>query len=142
MSPWKRFLAFRKMELSGSNVNKFLIFSYILGNGNPENISLYFRERKPWKTSYNLENGTFKPKLEKNLKNPPQEDFLYSGKMEPSHLPSNSLYFRKQNFLIFPETKLSHFKFITYHLSEISKYDTNLQRIGIPYAAVVTVLVY
>ena len=62
--------------------------------------------------------------------------------MEPSHLPSNSLYFRKQNFLIFPETKLSHFKFITYHLSEISKHDTNLQRIGIPYAAVVTVLVY
>ena len=27
------------MELSGSIIKKFLIFSYILGNGNPEKIS-------------------------------------------------------------------------------------------------------
>ena len=33
------------MELSGSKIKRFLIFSYITGNGNPEKNSLYFRKR-------------------------------------------------------------------------------------------------
>ena len=44
------------------------MLSYISKNGNPEKNSLYFRKRKPEKTSYIVGNGTFKPKLEK--KNP------------------------------------------------------------------------
>ena len=38
------FIIFWKMKLSGSNIKNFPTFSYILGNGNPEKNSLYFRE--------------------------------------------------------------------------------------------------
>ena len=40
------------MKLSGSNIGKFLVFSYISGNGSPEKNSLYFKKWKP-------RNGTF-----------------------------------------------------------------------------------
>ena len=56
------------MKLSGSNIKKFLIFSYILGNRNREKNSSFFRRRKSLlseiqETSYILGNGTFKSEL-------------------------------------------------------------------------------
>ena len=53
------FLIFQKIELSGSNIKKILIFSYILGNRNPEKISSYFRKRKRQKISHILGDETF-----------------------------------------------------------------------------------
>ena len=37
------------MELSSSNVKKIIVFSYILGNGNPKKSSSYFRKGNPKK---------------------------------------------------------------------------------------------
>ena len=79
----KKFFIFREMELSGSNIKKFLNFSYILGNGNPEKNFLYFRKRKPEKASYISEMELLSPIL-KNKK---------------THPGKRSLYFRKWNFL-------------------------------------------
>ena len=42
----EKFLTFREIELSGSNIKKCFIFSYISGNENPEKHLLYFRKRK------------------------------------------------------------------------------------------------
>ena len=55
----KKCLIFREMELSDSNIKKFLMFSYISGNGNPEKNSLHFRKQKPLKASYILGKVTF-----------------------------------------------------------------------------------
>ena len=52
------FLIFQKMELPGSNIKRFLIFSYILGNGNPQ------------KNPYVSGNRTFKSRARKKKKNP------------------------------------------------------------------------
>ena len=61
------------MELSGSNIKKFLIFLerklfYISGNVNPKKL-LIFQE------------VTFQAR--KNKKNPPRENFLYYRKWKP-----------------------------------------------------------
>ena len=41
----KEFFIFREMELSSSSINKFLIFSYISGNGNSKKILYISRNR-------------------------------------------------------------------------------------------------
>ena len=53
------------MELSGSDIKNFIIFSCTSGNGNPEKNSLHLRKRKPIKISYISRSGTLKHKLEK-----------------------------------------------------------------------------
>ena len=80
------------MELSCSNIKKFLIFSYISGNENSEKNSLYFRKRKPQKASYISGSGTFRPSSKK---------FLILQGMEA---PKKFLIFsRKKAVLIFRE---------------------------------------
>ena len=86
------------MELFSSNIKKFLLFSYISGNGIlplPPKKSLYLRKRKVYKPSHILGNGTFMPKLEKIIKNPPRK---------------NSLNFEKLNFLALILKKLLYFR--------------------------------
>ena len=99
IQPEIKFVTFREMELSSSNIKKILMFSYILGN------------------------GTFKPKLEK-IKNPPRKKFLIFREMELSSSntreffmfsPKKVLYFGKQkprkNSLYFLKRKLFlHFR--------------------------------
>ena len=53
------------MELSGSSIRKFLIFSYISGNRNPEKNPYISANGIPKRTSCILGNGTFQPKLKK-----------------------------------------------------------------------------
>ena len=84
------------MELSGSKIKKFLIFYYISGSGN-------FLEKLPLcqemkSSSLRLSDTLFKPKLKKQ-NNSPQENFLYSWKME---LPNFNIKF----FFIFPQKKV------------------------------------
>ena len=80
--PRKKFLIFQEMELLRSNIKKNS------GNGNPENNSLYFRKRKPWKSFLN--SG------KRNLSVHPQKISNISGNGNP------------QKLLILPETELSY----------------------------------
>ena len=58
--PPGKFLIFQKMELSSSNIKKFLIFSYISGHGNPpQKIPYVSLNRNPKKASYISRNGTW-----------------------------------------------------------------------------------
>ena len=59
------------MEISSSNIKKFLTFSYVPGNENPENIFYIFSK----------------------------DSFSYISENE--NPGKNYLYFRKRNFLIF-----------------------------------------
>ena len=57
------------MELPGSNIKRFLIFSYILGNGNPQ------------KNPYVSGNRTFKSRARKKKKKiHPEKNYLYLRK--------------------------------------------------------------
>ena len=102
----KDFLIFQEMELSSSNIKKNLIFSQ-------KKTLLMFLEMEPC---------TFQTKLKK-IKNPPQEKFLYFLKRKfflhfSNQEPQiNSLYFRKQNSLIFKERYIKNpgiFSTLTY----------------------------
>ena len=75
------------MELSGSKIKKFLIFYYISGSGNFLEKLPLCQEMKP--SSLRLSDTLFKPKLKKQ-NNSPQENFLYSWKME---LPNFNIKF-------------------------------------------------
>ena len=48
------------MELSGSDIKNFIIFSCTSGNGNPEKNSLHLRKRKPIKNFLYFEKWNFK----------------------------------------------------------------------------------
>ena len=53
------------MELSGCSTRKFLIFSYISGNRNPEKNPYTSENGSHKRTSCISGNGTFQPKLKK-----------------------------------------------------------------------------
>ena len=85
----KKFLIFREIELSCSNIKKFLIFSFISGNGNPKKLLT------PQETET------------------PKKIFIFPRKKACLIFPETktqkkSLYFKKRNFLIFQETELSY----------------------------------
>ena len=61
------------MELSCSNIKKFLIFSYILGNGNPPKIIYASGNGNPKKLIFR-ETELFSPSS-KNKKNLPPKNF-------------------------------------------------------------------
>ena len=88
------------MELSSSNIKKFLIFPYISENRDPKKSFLYFRKWDfsfhPEKISYTSGNGD--PEKMETLKK-----FVIFQEMEVSYISANEtfLYFRKRNFLMF-----------------------------------------
>ena len=101
--PRKKFLIFQEMELLRSNIKKNS------GNGNPENNSLYFRKRKPWKSFLNSgkRNLSVHPQKISNISgngNPPPKKFIF----QEMETPKNSLYFQKRNFLIFRESYIQN----------------------------------
>ena len=49
--PRKKFFILQKMELSSSNIKKFVTFFYISGKRNSEKNFLYFRQWEPEKSS-------------------------------------------------------------------------------------------
>ena len=77
--PHKKFLTFQKMELSSSNIKKFL----------------YFLKRKFFSYFQNWNPALFSPSS-KNKKNPPQENSLYFREWKP---PKNYLHFIKKSCL-------------------------------------------
>ena len=94
--PPKKILIFWEMELSCSNINKFLIFQE---NGNPKKNSLYFREME-----------LFSSNIRKFLKVLSEESFsyisgngtfLYFRKWKPRK--KSFIFYQKKAFLIFQE---------------------------------------
>ena len=78
------------MEISESKIKEFLIFL-------KRKLFLYFRKWNPAFFSSSL----------KNKKNPPRENFLYSGKIElsNSHIKKFLIFSRKKAFLCFEKRK-------------------------------------
>ena len=82
----KKFFVFQAMEISESKIKEFLFFFL------KRKLFLYFRKWNP---------AFFSSRL-KNKKNPPRENFLYSGKIELSNC-------RIKKFLIFSRNKAFHY---------------------------------
>ena len=77
------------MELSGSNIERFLIFSCISGNGNPKKLFIFWKmELLSWS-------------LEKKNNNPLREDFLCSEKIDhsSSNIKKVLIFYQKKAFL-------------------------------------------
>ena len=88
-SSWEIFLIIPEMELSGSNIERFLIFSCISGNGNPKKLFIFWKmELLSWS-------------LEKKNNNPLREDFLCSEKIDhsSSNIKKVLIFYQKKAFL-------------------------------------------
>ena len=110
--PLKKFLYFlisREMEPSSSNTKKFIMFSYISGNGNPENIPYIAGNRNPKKLPIFQEVTSERKKITSKKGS---YIFLYFGKRNFLVLIlRHFLSFLKRKFFIFQETKNPEKKF-------------------------------
>ena len=103
IEPRKKFLIFQEIELSSSNIKKFLISSYILRNGNPLK-SLYISWNENPKKPLIFRKIEFFSTSSKNKKASLWKKFLrfWDMKLSGSNNKNVLVFSEKKAFLIFP----------------------------------------
>ena len=97
------------MELSSSKIRKFLIYREVKFSGSNNKFPIFFQKKAFlifWEMGFSYISGNGNPPKIPNISGI-EEAFLYFRKQKPK---KNSLYFRKQNFLIFQEVTFRAWK--------------------------------